>query len=149
MMSDRRVMILPTNDTHRATTIAGRKEVLDPSETIRVGAGSGRAGLVAQGTLGLNVLLPKRGAVLRRHVGLARLIRPEGARQDALERQLRKDLHALVHAKNDVGVAFHDNLLKVSDLVRSPKLRHKLDVGELVARVRRVGAPRVGPTPDG
>ena len=65
------------------------------------------------------------------------------------KRQVRKHLHALVHAKNDVGVAFHDDLLEVSDLVRSPKLRHKLDVGELVARVRRVGAPRVGPVPDG
>ena len=67
---------LTSHDAHRATTVASRDPVLDPGETVGVGAGSGRASLVTKRALGLNVLLPDAGTVLRAHVRLAGLVGP-------------------------------------------------------------------------
>jgi len=117
------VIVVNTVVSGVAATLAGRVPVVDPGAAVGVRAGGRCNELLTFVQEVFKVLLPESGAVARIHVGLTGLI-------------------GLVETHGNVGIALHNKLLEVADLVGSPQHRHGLEA-EGLAVGRELGAPGV------
>ena len=116
-------------------------ELLHPLLAGGVARGGRGDELVAEVLLRLDVLLPELDGLLRRHVGLANLVRPK---RDliSIRGQVADERDVLVHAQDPVGVALLDVLLELIDILVAPELNHGREA-EVADVGRNAGAPVV------